>query len=51
VIGARLGPYEITAELGAGGMGEVDGAHDARREGEEAIEVSPPRAYCLRDPS
>ena len=28
--GTRLGPYEITAPIGAGGMGEVYKAHDTR---------------------
>lgn len=28
--GSRLGPYEISAAAGAGGMGEVHRARDAR---------------------
>ena len=37
--GARLGPYVITAPLGAGGMGEVYKATDTRLERTVAIKV------------
>ena len=39
VSGARLGPYEIVAPLGAGGMGEVYRARDPRLGREVAIKV------------
>jgi serine/threonine protein kinase len=39
--GARLGPYEIVAPLGAGGMGEVYRAKDSRLGREVAIKVLP----------
>ncbi len=39
--GTRLGPYEIGAPLGAGGMGEVYRARDTRLEREVAIKVLP----------
>jgi Tol biopolymer transport system component len=39
--GARLGPYEIIAPLGAGGMGEVYRARDSRLKRVVAIKVLP----------
>ncbi len=39
--GSRLGPYEILAPLGAGGMGEVYRAKDAKLGREIAVKVLP----------
>src|SRR6266567_832012 len=39
--GTRLGPYEILAPIGAGGMGEVYSARDTRLDRNVAIKVLP----------
>src|SRR3989440_7146033 len=41
--GTQLGPYEIVAPLGAGGMGEVYRARDTRLERTVAIKILPAR--------
>jgi serine/threonine protein kinase len=46
--GVRLGPYEIVAPLGAGGMGEVYKARDPRLGRDIAIKVLPEAA--ISDP-
>src|SRR4051812_34824274 len=41
LAGARLGPYEVIAALGAGGMGEVYRARDSKLNRDVAIKVLP----------
>src|SRR5512144_2478861 len=47
--GSRLGPYEVIAPLGAGGMGEVYRAKDTKLGREVAIKVLP--ATVAQDPA
>ena len=42
--GARLGAYEIRAQIGEGGMGEVYRAHDNRLRRDIALKILPPEA-------
>ena len=44
----RLGPYEIAAQIGVGGMGEVSRATDATLNRQVAIKVLP--AHVAADP-
>ena len=50
-VGSRLGPYEVTAKIGEGGMGEVDKATDTRLDRTVTIKVLPEhvrRALCTQ---
>src|SRR5579864_720964 len=47
-IGDRLGPYEILAPIGAGGMGEVYRAFDARLGRDVALKILP-QELCRDD--
>src|ERR1700732_828531 len=40
-VGTHLGSYEVTAQIGAGGMGEVYQAHDTKLGRDVAIKVLP----------
>jgi hypothetical protein len=37
--GIRVGPYEVMASIGAGGMGEVDKSRDTRLKREIALKI------------
>ena len=51
MIGTRLGPYAITAKLGAGGMGEVYRATDTRLGREVALKLLPEAFVADPDPA
>ena len=48
--GTRIGSYEVTGALGAGGMGEVYRARDAKLQRDVAIKVLP-AAFAHATPS
>ena len=39
--GTRIGPYEVTAQIGVGGMGEVYRARDTKLDRDVAIKILP----------
>lgn len=47
--GARLGPYQLIAEIGAGGMGKVFRAVDTRLDRAVTIKVLPPHRWSDAD--
>ena len=40
-VGSRLGPYQVTAKIGEGGMGEVYRARDTKLDRDVALKVLP----------
>jgi len=48
-VGTRLGVYEVTAQIGAGGMGEVYRATDTKLKRQVAIKILPPSLAADHD--
>ena len=47
--GSRLGPYEVTAQIGEGGMGQVYRATDTKLKRQVAIKILPPSLAADHD--
>jgi serine/threonine protein kinase len=47
--GTRLGVYEVTAQIGEGGMGQADRATDIRLKRQVAIKILPPSLAADHD--
>jgi hypothetical protein len=45
--GTRLGPYEVVATIGAGGMGEVYRARDTTLDRDVALKILPEAQGCV----
>jgi hypothetical protein len=45
--GSRVGPYEITAEIGAGGMGSARGPCDEPAEERARVGVGPHELWAM----
>jgi serine/threonine protein kinase len=46
MIGKTLGNFEITSQLGKGGMGEVSHARDTKLNRDVALKVLPPEEFA-----